>query len=113
VLVTTVGADSEVARLAEFMENVAARGVGEPSNWPSGCVISGTIVELTRGEEVVRYPIWDVWVANGGGVSWGLLHTTLELEPTRTRNYPDRGQSSPRLMQRGSSSHKRKNGYKK
>ena len=107
-----MGADSEVARVAEFMGNVAARGVGEPSNWPSDCVISGTVVELTRGEEVVRYPRCDGWVVNGGGVSWG-LHTTLELDPTRTRNDQDRGQRPPRLTQSGSSSRERKNEYKK
>lgn len=57
VLVTSVGVDSEAARLPVVVLKVAARGVGEPSNCASDCVASGSVEEWTRGEDVVRYPM--------------------------------------------------------
>jgi hypothetical protein len=44
----------------------------------SVCVISGTIDSLTRGDDEVRYPMWDWWVDNGGRVSRGLRGGVLE-----------------------------------
>lgn len=91
MLVASVGVDSEIARLVVLNGKVAARAVGGPSNWASECVCSNIFVERTRGEEVVRYPVCDGWVVRGCEDSWG-LHTTLELEPSGTRNGPAHGQ---------------------
>lgn len=66
MLVTTVGADSEAARLSIGKGNVDARGVGVPSNCPSGRAASGKTVDCTSGDDVVRYPMCDGCVDSGG-----------------------------------------------
>ena len=57
MLVVSDGADSEAARASVRLGNVEARGVEVPSNWDSDCTASGRVVECTRGEDVVRYPM--------------------------------------------------------
>ena len=55
-----------------FGGNVEARGVGAPSTWASARLGSGRVLEWTRGEEVVRYPVCEGCVESVGGVSRGL-----------------------------------------
>lgn len=72
MLVVSDGADSEAARASVRLGNVEARGVEVPSNWDSDCTAFGRVVECMRGEDVVRYPMWDGCVDRDGGVSRGL-----------------------------------------
>jgi len=68
----SVGATSEAARLSIGKGNVPDRGAWAPSSCPSDEEGFGKVVECTRGEEVVRYPICEGCEVRGGGVSPGL-----------------------------------------
>jgi len=88
----SVGAESEVARLSDGIGNETARGVCAPSSWPSVDEELVKVVEWTRGEDVVRYPMCEGCVVRGGGArdSSGLWKLTVRQGPRN--NYSDDGQ---------------------
>lgn len=71
---------------------------GVPSNCVSSSDVSGTIAAFTRGDEVVRYPMCDGWVDNGGGVSKGLQPTSKSTNECECFvKQPSKDQCSTRL----------------